>query len=162
MNQENKKAFTLIEMVVAVFIIIIAVVGIIEMTSKYVQRIKFEKESYVAALLGQEGVEIVKNIRDTNWVAGNAWDTGLTSCGSGCQADYTTSLSAYDGSYLYIENTTKLYKYIASPVAGDIKTIYNRKVTIDTGTSNILKVIVDVYWRGNTTTVKEDMYNWKP
>lgn len=162
MNKENKKAFTLIEMVVAIFIIIIAVVGIIEMTSKYVQRTKFEKEAYTAALLGQEGVEIIKNIRDNNWIDGGVnWNNNLTSCGSGCQADYSSNtLSAYDGSYLYIENTTKFYKYISSPGANDIKTVFTRRITIDSGTADILKITVDVFWRGNTTTVKENIYNW--
>jgi len=55
----NKKGFTLIEMVVSVFMITIAVVGIVQLTTKYIQTTKFEKESYTAALLGQEGIEII-------------------------------------------------------------------------------------------------------
>jgi prepilin-type N-terminal cleavage/methylation domain-containing protein len=159
----NKKGFTLIEMVVSVFIITVAVVSIVQATTKHIQQTKFEKEAYVAALLGQEGIEIIKNIRDTNWVISSSWDTGLTSCASGCQADYDdVSLSAYSSSsYLYIEGSTKFYKYIVSPLAADTKTIYTRKITIDTGTTDVLKITVDVYWRGNTTTVKEDIYNWK-
>jgi len=77
MNTEHKKGFTLIEMVVSIFIIVIAVVGILQVTSKYVQKTKFEKETYVAALLGQEAIEIVKNIRDNNWINSTTWNTGL-------------------------------------------------------------------------------------
>jgi prepilin-type N-terminal cleavage/methylation domain-containing protein len=165
----NKKGFTLIEMVVSVFLITVAVVGVVQITTKYIQQTKFEKESYVAALLGQEGIEIIKNIRDTNWVdVDPTWNNGLTTCSAGCEIDMTfnaetpvfTAWSA-PGTSLYIENSTKLYKYISSPGVNDVKSIYTRKITIDSATSDILKIIVDVYWRGNTTTVKEDIYNWK-
>jgi len=163
----NKKGFTLIEMVVSVFIITVAVVGIIQVTTKYIQQTKAEKENYVAALLGQEGIEIIKNIRDTNWIDVAVWNDGLTTCGSGCEIDMTFNaetpvFTAWSGSgrNLYIENSTKLYKYLASPGASDIKTAFTRKITIDSTTNDVLKIIVDVYWRGKTMTIKEDIYNW--
>ncbi|MDD3170627.1 MAG: hypothetical protein PHW71_02540, partial [Candidatus Pacebacteria bacterium] len=65
------------------------------------------------------------------------------------------------GRYLYIENASGLYKYLASPGASDVKTIYTRKVTITEVGSDELDIVVDVYWRTNTMTVKEDIYNWK-
>lgn len=167
MRKRIKGGFTLIEIVVSVFVISIAVVGVFQATTRYVQQTKFEKEAYVAALLGQEAVEIVKNFRDINWIGSSDpldWKIGLTSCSSGCEIDYDDAgFTAWSGSgrYLYIENASGLYKYLASPGAGDVKTIYTRKVTITEIGSDELDIVVDVYWRTNTTTVKEDIYNWK-
>jgi hypothetical protein len=154
------------EMVVSVFVISIAVVGVFQATTRYVQQTKFEKEAYIAALLGQEAVEIVKNFRDVNWVEEDAggWKNGLTSCSSGCEIDYDDAgFTAWsgDGRFLYIEDASGLYKYPALPGENDVKTIYRRKLTIAEVGDDELDIIVDVYWRTNTTTVKGDIYNWK-
>ena len=155
MNQENKKAFTLIEMVVAVFIIIIAVVGIIEMTSKYVQRTKFEKESYVAALLGQEGVEIVKNIRDNNWINGLSWNNNLSD--GNWEVDYDdavlTSVTPGSERFLYIDSNN-YYNY-----SSGTPSIYKRTITLANNGDKI-SIIVNVSFRLNQVTVKQDIYNW--
>jgi len=190
MNTEHKKGFTLIEMVVSIFIIVIAVVGILQVTSKYVQKTKFEKEAYVAALLGQEAIEIVKNIRDTNWLEGEVWDNELTSCSTtctiaqlnetynspesrltncsgGCEIDVTFNAStpsftpwASGGRYLYIENTSNTYKYIASPVSEDTKSPYKRRI-IMTVEGDKVNIIVDLFWRTYSSAIKQDIYDWK-
>ncbi len=154
MNTENKKGFTLIEMVVSVFIIVVAVVGILQVTSKYVQQTKFEKEAYVAALLGQEGIEIIKNIRDVNWITSAAtWNTGLAN--GDYEVDYDDSGLAADASrFLYIDSNG-FYNYSSGTA-----TIYKRKITLVNGTDKV-SITVNVYWRGHTTTVKEDIYDWK-
>ncbi|GMX58986.1 MAG: hypothetical protein MCSN_6410 [Candidatus Microsyncoccus archaeolyticus] len=153
----NKKGFTLIEMVVSVFMITIAVVGIVQLTTKYIQTTKFEKESYTAALLGQEGIEIIKNIRDTNWVEGAAtWNDGLSTDGD-YEADYNdSSLSSYDSThYLYVDGSG-YYNY-----SSGTKTIYRRKITL-ANSSDKVSITVTMYWRTNELSVKQDIYNWKP
>lgn len=168
---KNNKGFTLIEMVVSVFIITVAVVGIVQITTKYIQQTKAEKENYIAALLGQEGIELIKNIRDTNWInADPTWNEGLTTCGAGCEIDVTfgggsagsPTFTAWTGSgrNLYIEDSSKQYKYLASPGASDVRTAFTRKITIDSSTNDVLKIKVEVYWRGKTMEVREDIYNW--
>lgn len=157
------QGFTLIETLISIMIVSIAFLGIYSAAAKYTQQTKQVKDTYVASLLGQEGIEIVRNLRDTNWVSAASWDTGLTACGScsgqtnGCQADYNdTLLSTYNNSsYLWINNG--FYEYGSS---GTI-TPYRRQICIDED-GNILHVTVNVYWTGNRqTTIKEDLYNWK-
>lgn len=166
-NKERKikNGFTLIEMIVSVAIISIAILGIFSIITNYSQKTQQEKENIIATYLCQEGIEIVKNIRDTNWVESAAsWKDGLTTCGSGCEADFTNnSLSAWSdsGRYLYIENSTNLYKYIGTPYT-DVKTQFKRKITITPVGDDELDIQVDVYWFDNTATVKENIYNWKP
>lgn len=178
MNQElrikNQRGFTLIETLVAIMMVSIAFLGIYAAASKYAQQTKQIKETYIASLLGQEGIEIVRNIRDYNWVNSATWDNNLTSCScsgnpptGGCQADYTyangSALSAYsDSSYLYIASGNSFYKYITSPSSSDVKTNYKRQICLDTTRSGIIGITVYVYWTGGRqTVVKEDLYNWK-
>ena len=170
---EKEKGFTLLEMLISIMVITIGVLGIYSAVLKYTKATQVARENLTAAYLGQEGIEIIKNIRDTNWINAETWNDDLTGCdavdgsceidtifGGGTAKDPVFTIWSGSGRSLYIENSTKLYKYLASPGASDIRTIYTRKITIDSVTDDVLKIQVDVYWRGKTTTVKEDIYNW--
>lgn len=173
-KNKNQKSFTLIEMLVSVFIISFALISMFGLNSKYNQQTKQEKEAYEASLLAEEGVEIVKNIRDCNWICETPpctadWDDGLTSCASGCEIDYlkkggdgaTTGLTAWTtGNFLYIDSN-KLYRYPSVSETTLTKTPYTRKITIDTSTANKLEITVTVYWYSYSTQVKQDIYNWR-
>jgi prepilin-type N-terminal cleavage/methylation domain-containing protein len=157
---EKTKGFTLLEMLISLLVVVVGVLGVFSAVAKYSQNTQQEKENLVASYLCQEGIEIVKNIRDSNWVNGAAWDTGLTSCGSGCEADYTTGLTAWsdEGRNLYIEGATGFYKYVSG--AGNTETPYTRRINIASGV-NEANIVVNVYWSGYTMTVEEDIYNWR-
>lgn len=161
----RNKGFTLLEMILAVAIITIGALGVFGAAARYSKLTQKERDNLVAAYLCQEGIEIVKNIRDTNWVqSASSWKDGLTSCSSGCEGDFTDSesLSAFSSSdFLYIDGATGLYRYISSPGSGDVKTSYSRKITIIESGDDELDITVDVYWGASTMTVKEDIYNWK-
>lgn len=88
-KRQNQKGFTLIEMLVSVFIISFSLVGIFNLNSKYNQQTKEEKEAYVATLLAQEGVEIIKNMRDTNSLSEVCWSKGVTGDSDICGVTYT-------------------------------------------------------------------------
>lgn len=165
MINKKTKGFTLLEMLISVAIITIGALGVFSAVTKFSQQTQQERENLVAAYLCQEGIEIVKNIRDTNWMIEPAviWKDGLTSCSSGCEADFEdSSLTAWSsGEYFYIENSTGLYKYIVSPVSGDVVTPYKRKITITEVGDDELDIVVDVYWSAYTMTIKENIYNWR-
>ena len=162
---KRNKAFTLLEMILAVAIITIGALGVFGAAARYSKLTQKERDNLVAAYLCQEGIEIVKNIRDTNWIeSASSWKDGLTSCSAGCEGDFadTDTLSAFSSTnFLYIEGSTGLYRYIASPGSSDIKTSYTRKITIVESGSDELDITIDVYWGASTMTVKENIYNWK-
>ena len=98
---KSKRGFTLLEVITAIFILTVgtgASFALIQQTLLASSLIEFK---LIASYLAQEGIEIVRNIRDTNWLQeqrntepakSSPWDDGL--CGGGTcywQADYTTA-----------------------------------------------------------------------
>ena len=162
------KGFTLIELIIAIFILSIGIVGIFGAYSAMVVATGDISNKFIATYLSQEGVEIVKNIRDLNWAnisanptGGYTWVDGLTGCTSGCEADYTTGISTQMktwgispdgtyGNYLVTDSTSGFYNYL-----GGTQTKFKRKITIvclnddgsvDASCSHLMKVSVAVYW----------------
>ncbi len=162
---KNKNGFTLVEALVAVAIFSIgttaAVVSVIQ-TIKLSERVKTQ---VVAANLAQEGIEIVRNIRDSNWKSSLSWDTNLPS-GSGC-VQYNryaldpncfggTVLLKFDGNYYSHDGTgtdsifTRQVSiaYFDDDFSGSAeRMLVTSTVTCVTGSCSI--------------TLQENLYNWK-
>ncbi len=160
----NKGGFSLIEMLVAVVVVTIGVIGVFSMVSDFSRSSQIVRDNFISAYLAQEGIEIVKNIRDINRLQGNSWNTGLDNCHAGCEAEYDDLMLTQwvdPGRFLYIENSTGNYKYIASPLPNDIKTYYRRRITIAQTAVDEIEVQVDVYQEDRIMTVKTKIYNWE-
>jgi len=131
-----------------------------------------------AAYLAQEGMEIVRNIRDTNWLNMSddpeaTWYDGLSECESGCQADYETTGAAtsplvpyVDIDHLKIDDTGDFYNRTSGT-----DTKFKRKITITFATEYIMKVSVQVFWDQKPTILnpdglpgvietEENLYDW--
>ncbi len=156
-----KKGFTLLEVIIAIFVILVGVVGTFAATQQIISYTSFSNSKLTAVYLAQEGIEIVRDIRDTNWLdpANPSWDDGL---GSGnWQADYNdSSLFPYNGNFLNLE-TAGFYGY-----EGDTPTKFKRKITInsvDTNSDgeNDLEVTVLVEWEDHEITIWENLYNYR-
>lgn len=157
----KNKGFTLLEMLVAIAIVVIGALGVFSAVAKYSTLTQNEKDSLTAAYLCQEGIEIVKNIRDTNWIAeASSWKDGLP-CSSGCEADWSSSsLSAFSSEdFLYVDSETGFYQYAHD--SSDTETFFTREITVSEVGDDELDIQVDVVWPGHTMTVKEDIYNWR-
>lgn len=172
----KRKGFTLIELIIVVFVLAIGILGVYSVYSQIISYTTISLSRLTASYLAQEGIEIVRNIRDTNWLEGesNPWDEGLTSCLAGCEADYFCTtveepapdnpishncFKAYGtGNFLKIDPTNGFYNY----ATGD-NTKFKREITI-TPIGNILKVSVTVSWQEKgkpyNITAQENLYNW--
>jgi prepilin-type N-terminal cleavage/methylation domain-containing protein len=97
MFNNMKNGFTIIELVISIFILSVAIVGVFSAYSMVTILTSDASDRLTATYLAQEGMEITRNVRDTNWLnidagnpAGATWLDGL-SCLSGCEADYTNA-----------------------------------------------------------------------
>jgi len=71
------KGFTLLEVILAITILTIAVGGSFALISQTIAAVSVIQSKLIASYLVQEGMEIVKNIRDTNWLKNQPWDQNL-------------------------------------------------------------------------------------
>ena len=86
-NKKSKfiRGFTLIEAIVAIGVISVGFVGALVLLSKSASQVNLLKNRVIAAHLAEEGVEVVYNIRDTNWLnpANPGWRNGLDDTANG-------------------------------------------------------------------------------
>ncbi len=67
----------MLEAVIASGIIVTAVAAALTLVSRSIAAEKAAEDAIVAGNLAREGIEVVRNIRDSNWLAGAAWDGGI-------------------------------------------------------------------------------------
>lgn len=167
------KGFTLIEVLTAMFIMMIGVIGVMGLITRTVVFNSSVNSQLVASYLAQEGLEIVRNMRDANFLKKHkgedvVWNAGLTGCPVGCEIDYNditySANPATSTEYGPFQN--RLLKLNSGFYAYDAgtDTVFKRKITINSATADVLKVWVDVSWqdKGNTRTVRgaTELYNW--
>lgn len=173
---KSENGFSLMEVLLSIYIILTALVGIMALISSINASASNSSAKLVAASLAQEGIEIVKNIRDLNFGA-NSWDDWYNSFGPiGVGADYEvqyddTSLSrAWSDTPLKYEVVNGLWRYGYS--AGTATPfVYKRKVTLTPMTLDSdsklveVKVSVQVTWtehgRPGSLIAEDRLWNWR-
>ncbi len=90
-STHNKKGFTLIETLIALLIFATAVTAMIAITSHGITDMTSVKNKYIANYLAEEGLELVRYVRDDLYVKGQSFLPNFTdtiaSCANGCNAD---------------------------------------------------------------------------
>jgi Tfp pilus assembly protein PilV len=79
MTNSNNKSFTILEVILAIFILTVAVFASFSLIQQTVVGVSLNQSKLIAYYLGQEGIENIRNIRDTNWLNDRAWDQGISS-----------------------------------------------------------------------------------
>ncbi|MDP2684072.1 MAG: prepilin-type N-terminal cleavage/methylation domain-containing protein [bacterium] len=80
--KQNQSGQSLIEMLIAIFILIVALTATIVLVVTSIQAGRDSINKLIATNLAREGVEVVRNIRDGNWIEPDnieVWDNGLDS-----------------------------------------------------------------------------------
>jgi Tfp pilus assembly protein PilV len=130
--------FTLVETLVAISIFTMSILGLMSILASGISNTTYAKQKMVASYLAQEGIEYVRNLRDTSVlydVAGaqHGWDA------------------------------FKPPRAISYPVNSDFSG-FVRNVSIATINSDEVKITSDVSWTQgsgpNHITFSEDLFNW--
>lgn len=77
----------MIEMIFAIGVIGVGLLAATTLVFSNLALADRDKNEIVAINLAREGLELAKNTRDSNWLAGNAFDTGMVGAGM----DYTAT-----------------------------------------------------------------------
>ena len=181
-----KTGFTLVETLVAVAIITLAMVGPFEAVQNALTASYIARDQAIATNLAQEGIEYVRNVRDSNYLyklrnpgSNRTWlyrfdgtnaigGSGGVTCitANGCMVDPTQDTTVVCPSGVCRPlNISSSYIYNQSAASGtNIATSFVRKVTLTTVSAYEKRVTVLVTWKTRSTTysltVTETLYNW--
>ncbi len=159
-NLKNQKGFTLAELLITIFVFTVGILGIYLVVQNSYATINYAKNRLIAIYLAQEGIEIVRNIRDTNWLEEEeSWDEGLgPGTNFGAQYNESSLRDNYGNIPLKIDNNG-FYNYDVGQT-----TEFKRKISITKIDDHTLDVTVEVKWSDKFSPVilQEKLYNWHP
>lgn len=140
------KAFSYIEAILSVFILSIGIMVVISLMSSSLVHSLGAKNDETAVLLAQEGIELVRNIRDNNWARGEESFNNLPdSDAAECRVDYNDT--SIDGGECGNEYSKELYLqggFYAHD--GGESTKFKRRIEFDFNGANEVIVTSVVYW----------------
>jgi hypothetical protein len=141
----NQSGFSVLEVMIAIFLLVLGMMAAISLLTSGLSNSTDSRNQTIAGLLSQEGAELVRNIRDTNWVTRKATFSGINA-GNDCTISPGTALSCGSGGpfQLYYNVATLRYAHILTPAP----TKFSRKIIIEDLPNNEKKVTSEVVWGG--------------
>ena len=170
---KSLEGFTLLEVIVSVFMVTVGLLGVMSLLQRTISSVSLSSSRLTAGYLAQEGIEIIRNVRDTNWLqartASSTWDEGLINCGgAGIVADYNHSYGpnqldsvfpCYSDQFLNVDSNG-FYGY-----SSGTQTKFKRKILITAVDSDTQNVLVQISWTEKgasfAVSVRENLYNWR-
>lgn len=164
---------SLIETTVALGVILTGLAGAITLIAYSLRSSGASLNRMVALNLAWEGIEAAVNVRDSNYLDGNAFDNGLTSGGdqtaiavfdpsAGWSFDFAANAFADDTTILYQQGG--LYRQAIVPPAGSATT-YRRLLILDGSVPDQIRVLSTVQWRDGSATrqvrAERILYDWR-
>ncbi len=161
-KMRKQNGFTLIDVIVAIFIMAVALMAIIGLANYALTTAAVSKDRVIASGLAQEGIEIVRNIRDSqdDW---DDWYTNGISTGDYLAQYNNSSLISYSSLPLRIDSTGH-YQYSSGN-----NSIFYRKISITKNPSgsepNEIKVTAEIKWsekgKQYSLTAEDRLWNWR-
>jgi prepilin-type N-terminal cleavage/methylation domain-containing protein len=160
----NEKAgFTLVEIITVLLIISLGMVGVLSLIVQNIQSQSLNKNTLIAFQLAQEGVEMIRDVRDTNWRNARPWRTSLFS--GNYYMDYTDIVPQIAPTSAYgnlKQDANGMYKDNPYPLTPG--TSYSRIITLADNAPG-MRVTVNVYWidHGKNYSYSLDalLYDWR-
>jgi len=157
MLNNSKNGFSLLGVIIAIFIAITGLIAILSLANYSLSAASNSKMKLIASGLAQEGIEVVRNMRESQ----SDWNNWYSSVVNG---DYriqynSSSLMAYSDVPLKIDSNG-LYQYDS----GNNSPFY-RKISLSKISDNEVKVVVEIKWlergRLHSLIAEDRLWNWK-
>jgi len=164
---KNNSGISIVEVVVAMMIITMGMVGVLSLVIQNVEAQYINKNVLMASGLAQEGLELVRNARDLNWLTpGNIWNQNIVGDGTyiidyNGLASINMVINSIDeaGARLYV-NSNGFYTHTITATATNF---YRLITVVDQG--DYLDVSCAIRWKDGTQnhnyTAETYLYNWR-
>lgn len=166
LNIKDKPAFTLIEVITVLLVISLGMVGTLSLISQNIRSQSINEKTMVAYQLAQEGVELIRNLRDTNVNIGGGW-LGYIATDGDYLMDYTDSTPlrwSSEPTELQIDENG-MYRY---NVVGGVGSGFSRIINIMStpeGHQDFITVTSNVSWQDHGKdyiySLETQLYNWR-
>lgn len=165
-RDRKQRGFTLLESMVAIAVFTVGVSTAVFVITQAISVGSRTRDRIVATHLAQEGVEVVRNIRDRNWLSGRPWIQGIDGLTNAClqwDSDYNT-ISCATGSYVTYDSSSMYYVQttVPGPFSRAITTTFIPADTPNPGDLERLRVVSSVTCGGSCLiSLEEYLYDWK-
>lgn len=95
-NKRKLKGFLLAEVLVASFVLIIGLLATSALITTSLRNSFDNRDSIIAIELAQEGIELVRNVRDNNFISGGTGFAAFSNSTKHCRIDYNDSFDYLD------------------------------------------------------------------
>jgi len=146
----NKRAFTLVEALVAISILMIAIASPMTLAQKGLSTATLSKDQMIASFLTQDAIEAVKNIRDQIAISSNSGDwleTILHNCI--CSNDIECNFDSASSKYCTIDTTLPTWDSNSAKVGDPVNPAKLKISYTSSGVGNFLKYDYQG-WNGGT------------
>lgn len=146
-KQKNKyPAFSIIEVLASLFLFSAAIIGTVSLMSGEIWKSIEKRNEAIAGQLSQEGIELVRNIRDNNWVKKENAFEGFDAGDIERKIDYTDlslkPLGGFSSTSLYLSGSG----FYSHSSTGSSETVFNRKIIINSLSPKQKEVFSMVAW----------------
>lgn len=169
MKSESSAGFTLFEVIIGIYIILMSLTGSMSLITYVMANSSASVNRVIAANLAQEGLEVVRNMRDLTSDAGgqSGWSYWFSCNCNPPDGDWRVQyddasilLSDWDR-FLLFDPATGLYQYQTGA-----ETVFKRKIHVERLASGVEAIVTaEVSWteKGRNYSVKADsrLWNWK-
>lgn len=186
-NFKKSGGFTLIETLVAISVFTMSVLTLIVILSQGITNINYAKQKMIAEYLAQEGVEYLKNVRDTNVISATTTSIGWSDFKTQTANCFNLNGCFFDDGILFEGNSTDTVKNIGFSVcvSGDcptfkydlgnysnakynytygLDTSFKRKIILEQINTDEVRVISTVFWNqgssSRSVSFSTVLYNW--
>ena len=163
-GRQGRQGQLIIEATVATSIMVVGLLGIFVLVSRSLNMYHTAAQEYVATNLAAEGIEVAKNILDSNFTKGGvSWNDGFEGDGNYAVQYNSKTLVDYGNpdKYLLYNPTTGLYSYDTGN-----QSAYQRVVKIKNVSLNEIQVNSEVTYTISTganfkVNLEDHFYNWR-
>jgi len=169
-----KAGFTLVEIITVLFVVSLGLVGILALITQNIQSQSYNKNNLIAYQLAQEGIELIRQVRDSNWkvVPGVSFNTNLApepDVTYQYYMDYLDSAphdASSDTTTLTVlkQDSQGFYSHHSS--SDSVPSGFSRLITVqENSDGTYLQVISRVFWSDHNHKYNYDLetrlYDWK-